>query len=171
MGGAITLMLIMGFVGMRECKVGREERVEVVVAFYSGEMEQLLRQAVREGKQRRAVSLLLGEIDGSEERLKRRAFDLIGMVARREEDLTSTRESINTIKTALEQGLEEMKSSRSIVTSQLFTMGTGSDREGLWVEALQQIRSLGQHAEGTLAKSAEIENMFISAQQTGGGRI
>ena len=60
--GAITLMLILGFVGMRECKVGREERVEVVVASYSGEMEQLLRQAVREGKQRRAVSLLLGEV-------------------------------------------------------------------------------------------------------------
>ena len=56
--GAITLMLILGFVGMRECKVGREERVEVVVASYSGEMEQLLRQAVREGKQRRAVSLV-----------------------------------------------------------------------------------------------------------------
>ena len=50
---------------------------------------------------------------------------------------------------------------------------SGSDREELWVEALQQIRSLGQHAEGTLAKSAEIDggNMFISAQQTGGGRI
>ena len=48
---------------------------------------------------------------------------------------------------------------------------SGSDREEPWVEALQQIRSLGQHAEGTLAKSAEIENMFISAQQTGGGRI
>ena len=60
--GAITLMLILGFVGMRECKVGREERVEVVVASYSGEMEQLLRQAVREGQQRRAVSLLLGEV-------------------------------------------------------------------------------------------------------------
>ena len=48
----------------------------------------------------------------------------------REEDLTSTRESINTIKTALEQGLEEMKSSRSIVTSQLFTMGTGEMNNG-----------------------------------------
>ena len=44
----------------------------------------------------------------------------------------------------------------------------GSGQEELWVEALQQIRSLGQLAESTLAKSAELEseNIFIS-----GGRI
>ena len=42
----------------------------------------------------------------------------------REEELTSTRESINEIKTALEHGLKEMEASRSIVTSQL-TMVTG----------------------------------------------
>ena len=97
----------MGVVG-RECKVGREERVEVVVASYSGEMEALLRQAVRGGQQGLAVSLLLGEvrslsrilqdrihhcaelqavaypqIEGTEERLKRRAFDLFGLVAHR----------------------------------------------------------------------------------------
>ena len=117
----------------------------------------------------------------------------------REEELTSTRESINKIKTALEHGLKEMEASRSIVMSQL-TLVTGGickqhltkvkdpphphpslfqschslsnsqgvDREELWVEALQQIRSLGQHAESTLAKSAELEseNIFIS-----GGRI
>ena len=74
---ALALILVMGVVG-RECKVGkqmkikvvflyfckvgREERVEVVVASYSGEMEQLLRQAVRQGQQGRAVSLLLGEV-------------------------------------------------------------------------------------------------------------
>ena len=58
---ALALVLVMGVVG-RECKVGREERVEVVVASYSGEMELLLRQAVRDGQQGRAVSLLLGEV-------------------------------------------------------------------------------------------------------------
>ena len=74
---ALALILVMGVVG-RECKVGkqmkikvvflyfckvgREERVEVLVASYSGEMEQLLRQAVRDGQQGRAVSLLLGEV-------------------------------------------------------------------------------------------------------------
>ena len=42
----------------------------------------------------------------------------------REEELTSTRESINKIKTALEHGLKEMEASRSIVTSQL-TLVTG----------------------------------------------
>ena len=54
----LLIMLVM----RSECKVGREERVEVVVASYSGEMEQLLRQAVRDGQQGRAVSLLLGEV-------------------------------------------------------------------------------------------------------------
>ena len=39
----------------------------------------------------------------------------------REEELGSTRESINKIKTALEQGLKEMEASRSIVRSQLDT--------------------------------------------------
>ena len=42
----------------------------------------------------------------------------------REEELTSTRESINKIKTALEHGLKEMEASRSIVMSQL-TLVTG----------------------------------------------
>merc|ERR1712032_891863 len=82
--------------------------------------------------------------------------------------LTSTRESINGVKTALEHGLKEMESSRNIVTSQL-TLATGSDQEEVWVEALQQIRSLGQHAESRLAKSAELddsENIFIR-----GGKI
>ena len=50
------------FVFLYFCKVGREERVEVVVTSYSGEMEQLLRQAVRDGQHGRAVSLLLGEV-------------------------------------------------------------------------------------------------------------
>ena len=50
------------FVFLYFCQVGREERVEVVVASYSGEMEQLLRQAVRDGQHQRAVSLLLGEV-------------------------------------------------------------------------------------------------------------
>ena len=53
------------FVFLYFCKVGREERVEVVVASYSGEMEQLLRQAVRDGQQGRAVSLLLGVYIGA----------------------------------------------------------------------------------------------------------
>ena len=101
----LLIMLVM----RSECKVGREERVEVVVASYSGEMEALLRQAVRGGQQGLAVSLLLGEvsslsrilqdpihncaelqavayppqIEGTEERLKRRAFDLFGLVAHR----------------------------------------------------------------------------------------
>ena len=54
----LLIMLVM----RSECKVGREERVEVVVASYSGEMEALLRQAVRGGQQGLAVSLLLGEV-------------------------------------------------------------------------------------------------------------
>ena len=58
-----SFLLIMLVMLMRsECKVGREERVEVVVASYSGEMEALLRQAVRGGQQGLAVSLLLGEV-------------------------------------------------------------------------------------------------------------
>ena len=54
----LLIMLVM----RSECKLGREERVEVVVASYSGEMEALLRQAVRGGQQDLAVSLLLGEV-------------------------------------------------------------------------------------------------------------
>ena len=54
----LLIMLVM----RSGCKVGREERVEVVVASYSGEMEALLRQAVRGGQQGLAVSLLLGEV-------------------------------------------------------------------------------------------------------------
>ena len=45
----------------------------------------------------------------------------------------------------------------------------GSRREETWVEALQRIRSQGQHAESRLTKSAEFGHM--SDQLTGGGRI
>ena len=45
----------------------------------------------------------------------------------------------------------------------------GSRREETWVEALQRIRSQGQHAESRLTKSAEFGHM--SDPLTGGGRI
>ena len=45
----------------------------------------------------------------------------------------------------------------------------GSRREETWVEALQRIRSQGQHAESRLTKSAEFGH--TSDPLTGGGRI
>ena len=40
--------IVVFFAFLYFCKVGREERVEVVVASYSGEMEQLLRQVKKQ---------------------------------------------------------------------------------------------------------------------------
>merc|ERR1712066_300927 len=114
------------------------------------------------------VATWVGEIEGTEERLKRRAFDLFGIVAHREEELASTKESVSLIKNALEQGLKDMESARTMVTSQLVE-APGSRREETWVEALQRIRSQGQHAESRLTKSAEFGHM--SDPLTGGGRI
>ena len=45
----------------------------------------------------------------------------------------------------------------------------GSRREETWVEALQRIRSQGQHAESRLTKSAEFGHM--GDPLAGGGRI
>merc|ERR1711881_578276 len=136
--------------------LGRLEGRQVT---YSGELESLLREASqgRGGGLARVRDLLLGEIESTEDQVRRRTFFYLEEeVSRRGEDITSTRFVIENMKSAMEESLDELEAAKEEISQHLDRTQEGDKEQGdTWVQVLSYIRGLGEQGEERLVRAAQ----------------